>query len=97
MGFFNNTNPRKKASKVHVLWSDYGDGVQSNMYGFKLQSKIENLSTNKKMAIGIIGIIKRQLQAWGGLHCVNLNKKKMHKILKANQSRNLHVICSNLA
>jgi hypothetical protein len=50
---------------------------------FKLQSKTENLSTNKRMAIGILGIIARPLQAWGGLHCVNLNKKKMHKILKA--------------
>jgi hypothetical protein len=48
------------------------------------------------MAIGIIGIIERPSQAWGGLHCVNLNKKKMHKNLKANQSSNLHVICSNL-
>jgi hypothetical protein len=83
MGFFNNTNPRKKASKVHVLWSDYGDGVQSNTSGFKLQSKIENLSTNKKMAIGIIGIVERWLQAWGGLHCVNLNKKKMHNFFES--------------
>jgi hypothetical protein len=53
------------------------------MSSFKLPSKIENLSTNKRMAIGIIGIIERPLQAWGGLHCVNLNKKKVHKILKA--------------
>jgi hypothetical protein len=34
-GFFD-TNPRKKASKAHVLSSDYGDGVQSNMFGFKI-------------------------------------------------------------
>jgi hypothetical protein len=29
----------------------------------KLQSKTENLSTNKRMAIGILGIITRPLQA----------------------------------
>ncbi len=83
--------PQEKASKAHVLSSDYGDGVQFNMSSFKLQSKTKNLSINKRMAIGIIGIIERPLQAWGGLHCVNLNKKKVHKNLKANQSSNLHV------
>jgi hypothetical protein len=48
----------------------------SSMSSFKLQSKANNLSTNKRMTIWITGIIERLLQARGGLHCINLNKKR---------------------
>jgi hypothetical protein len=48
----------------------------SSMSSFKLQSKANNLSTNKRMTIWITGIIERPLQAQGGLHCGNLNKKR---------------------
>jgi hypothetical protein len=63
-GFFN-TNPRKRHQKLMFLSSDYGDGVQSNMFGFKLQSKIENLSTNKRMTIGIIEINRKTIASLG--------------------------------
>jgi hypothetical protein len=48
----------------------------SSMSSFKWQSKANNLSANKRMTIWITGIIERPLQVQGGLHCVNLKKKR---------------------